>query len=148
MIDKVKELREKTGLGVMDCKKALEEANGNFAKALELLKERAKEILAKKSGRETNQGIIDAYVHDGKIGVLVELTCETDFVAKNEEFKKLAHEIALQVAGGQFENTQELLDSPFFKEPSIKIEDMVTEIAAKVGENVQIKRFVKYELGN
>ena len=160
--EKVKELREKTGAGVMDCKKALIEASGDFAKAAEVLSEQGLVIARKKAERAANQGIIDSYIHQGgRIGVIVEVNCETDFVARTPEFKELAHDIALQIAAmsPQFVSLEEaskieadpketcLLLQPFVKDPSKTIQDVITETIAKVGENIKIRRFCRFELG-
>lgn len=148
-LEDIKKLRDKTGLGIADCKKALVESKGDFAKALEVLKERAGEIAAKKGDRAVGEGIIESYIHhNNKIGVLLELACETDFVAKNEEFKKLAHEIALQIAAGEYEDVKTLLESEFFKDSSTKIVDLIKEATAKFGENIELKKFVKFVVGS
>ncbi len=146
-MEKIKELREKTGAGVMDIKKALDEANGDAAKAEELLKARGAMIAEKKADRETAQGLIDSYVHLGKIGVLVEVNCETDFVARNEDFKKFVHELALQVAQSESETVEDLLKEEYFRSADQKVDDLLKEQIGKIGENIKIKRFVKYTLG-
>jgi len=159
----VKELREKTGAGIMDCKKALAEAKGDFTKATEILSERGLAIARKKADRPANQGIIESYVHQGgRIGVIVEVNCETDFVARTPEFKELAHDIALQIAAmsPQFITTEDipvgnevdpketcLLLQPFVKDPARAIQDIITETIAKVGENIKVRRFSRFELG-
>jgi len=143
----VLKLRQETGAGVMDCKKALEEASGDFAKAKELLKARGVEIANKKAGRNANEGIIECYVHGSKVGVMVELASETDFVARNEEFKKLAHEIAMQVASMAPSNLEELLKQDYIRDPGKTIADLVHEAVGKIGENIQVRRFVRYSLG-
>ncbi|MCX6809890.1 MAG: translation elongation factor Ts [Candidatus Berkelbacteria bacterium] len=145
-MEKIKVLREKTGAGVMDVKRALDEAKGDEKKAEEILKARGLEIADKKSQRETANGLIDSYIHLGKIGVLVEVSCETDFVARNDEFKKFVHEIALQVAQSQAKNVDELLKEELFKEPGKTVENMLKETIGKIGENIKIKRFVKFVL--
>lgn len=160
----IKDLREKTGAGVMDCKKALTEAKGDAEKAIEILNERGMALARKKSERVAEQGLIETYVHaGGKIGVLVEVNCETDFVARTNEFKDLAHNLALQVAAmcpecvSKEEMAKDsesdpkmacLLLQPFIKDPEKTIQDIVTETIAKVGENIKIRRFVRYELGS
>src|SRR3990167_5603672 len=116
--EKIQELREKTGVSVMACKKALEDAGGDFEKALSLLKEVSATLALKKEGRETKTGIIQSYVHGGKIGVLVELKCETDFVARNPEFQEVAKEIAMQVAASDPQNVEELLAGPYIRDSS------------------------------
>jgi len=146
-MEKIKKLREKTGAGVMDIKKALDEAKGDEKKAEKILKARGIEIVEKKANRATLQGLIDSYVHFGKIGVLVEVNCETDFVARNEDFKKFVHEVALQIAASEAKTVEELLKEEYFKEPGTTIEDLLKSTIAKIGENIKIKRFVKYSLG-
>lgn len=159
----IKELRSKTGAGVMDCKNALTEALGDFEKACDILNKRGIAIAQKKSERVANSGLIETYVHlGGKIGVMVEINCETDFVAKTDEFKNLAHDIALQIAAmsPQFINSGEipagseddpkticLLTQAFIKDPAKNIQDIITETIAKVGENIKVRRFVRFELG-
>lgn len=146
-MEKVKALREKTGAGVMDVKKALDDASGDEKEAEKLLRERSVEIVAKKSERETSQGLIESYVHLGKIGVLVEINCETDFVARNDEFKSFVHEIALQAATSEATEVDQLLKEEYFKEPGKTIQNLLEEVIAKTGENIRIKRFVRYALG-
>ncbi len=189
----VKELREKTGVGIMDCKRALSEAGGDMEKALDLLRKRGLAVAAKKSAREAKEGIIGSYIHGGgKIGVLVEVNCETDFVARNPEFQELVREISMQIAWsnppyirrddvspeilekereiyraqaretGKPEHVIEkivegkvekfyidacLLEQPYMKDSSITLNDLVSQKIAKVGENIIVKRFVRYQLG-
>lgn len=146
-MEQVKALREKTGAGVMAVKKALDDAKGDEKEAEKLLKKRSVEIVAKKAERATSQGLIEAYVHLGKIGVLVEINCETDFVARNDEFKAFTHEIALQAATSEAKDVVGLLKEVYFKDPSKTVEDLLTDAIAKTGENIKIKRFVKFVLG-
>ncbi|OQA53008.1 MAG: Elongation factor Ts [candidate division WS2 bacterium ADurb.Bin280] len=146
-MEKVRALREKTGAGVMDVKKALDDAKGDEKEAEKLLKERSVEIVAKKSERETSQGLIESYVHLGKIGVLVEINCETDFVARNDEFKAFAHEIALQIATSEASEVDQLLEEEYFKEPGKIMRSLLDEVIAKTGENIRIQRFTRYVLG-
>jgi len=192
-IDMIKELRAKTGMGFMDCKKALEEADGDMEKAYELLRERGAQIADKKASRVAREGLIEAYVHPGgKIGVIVEVNCETDFVARTDVFKQFVHDVALQIAAmapeyvskedipeevlekekeiyrkqalseGKPENIVErivegrlqkfyqekvLLEQPFIKDEEKTIEEYRREIVAKVGENIVIRRFTRYVLG-
>jgi len=146
-MEQIKKIREKTGAGVMAIKKALDEANGDVIRAEEILKKSSQDIVAKRIGRDTSQGLIDSYVHLGKVGVLIEVNCETDFVAMNDDFKTFVHEIALQVASSDAKNVKELLLTESFKNPGTKTEELVNSIIAKTGENIQIKRFVKYTLG-
>src|SRR5438552_3390850 len=117
-LDLLKKLREETNAGVSDCRQALEDANGDYEKAKKLLLERGLEKAAKKEGKETSQGVIEAYVHGGKVGVLIELKSETDFVARNDAFKALAHEIALQVAAMNPKTVEELLKSAYIRDAS------------------------------
>lgn len=157
----VRQLREETGAGVMDAKKALAEAKGDTAKAKEFLKERGLAKAAKKGDREASEGIIKSYIHGGgRIGVLLELNCETDFVARNDDFQQLADDIAMQIAaqnpsvvsaedapkGAQAEEVA-LLSQPFIKEPDQTVGDLVTAAISKLGENIRVARFVRYELG-
>jgi len=146
-MEKIKQLREKTGAGVMDIKKALDEAKGDMQKAEEILKARGAMIAAKKADRETANGLIDSYVHLGKIGVLVEVDCETDFVARNEDFKKFVHEIVLQVAQSESEKVEDLLKEIYFRDPDKTIDELLKEAIGKIGENIKIKKFVKLVLG-
>jgi len=150
MIDvtKVKSLREKTGAGVNECCKALDESNGDLAKAESWLKSRGIEKAAKKEGRETKQGIIESYIHNqGKIGVLVELNCETDFVARTDDFKTLAHELAMQISAMDPKNVEELLKQEYIRDPQLSVGDLVKQTIAKIGENIQVARFSRIALG-
>jgi elongation factor Ts len=147
-IDQLKKLRGETSGGIADCRQALEDAKGNYAEALKLLKERGLEKASKREGKETSQGLVESYIHaNAKIGVLVELRSETDFVARNDEFKKLAHEIAMQVAAMQPKDVKELLSSEYIRDASLTIDKLVKSVIAKVGENITIARFVRYQLG-
>ncbi len=147
-LDLIKKLRGETQAGVSDCRQALEDAAGDFDKAKQILIERGVEKAAKKEDRETTMGIIESYVHaNGKVGVLVELRCETDFVARNEEFKKLAHEIALQIAAMEPKNVEELLKSPYIRDAKMTITDIVKLAIAKIGENITIAKFSRLQLG-
>ncbi len=189
----VKSLRDRTGAGMMDCKKALQETEGDLERAIDLLRSRGEAKAAKRAGRTTNEGRVASYVHHGgRIGVLVELNCETDFVANTDEFGQLARDVAMHVAAtspvavseeevpeeivqrernvyleqvrneGKPENIQEkivdgklrkffeesvLLNQPFVKDPEKTVGDLVTETAAQTGENVQVARFVRFEVG-
>jgi elongation factor Ts len=188
----IKELREQTGAGMMDCKKALTEAAGDFDKALDILRQKGLAMAAKKASREASEGLIGSYIHMGKIGVLVEINCETDFVAKTDEYKELVKDVAMHIAAAnpsytrredvpseiiekektiyaaQVENKPPpivekivtgklekfytdtcLTDQIFVKDPEgrKKISDLVTEKIAKLGENIVIKRFVRFQLG-
>ena len=188
----VKELREKSGAGMMDCKKALTETNGDMDKAVDFLREKGLASVAKKSSRIASEGIVESYVHGGRIGVLVEVNSETDFVAKNEEFQNFVKDIAMQIAAvapkyvsreevpaeeveheknilteqarsenkpehiiekmveGRLEKFYEeicLLDQDFIKDSDKKIRDILNDLIAKIGENIKIRRFVRFEVG-
>jgi len=147
-LDQLKKLREETSAGVSDCRAALEDSGGDFEKAKKLLMARGIEKAAKKEGKETKAGIIESYVHaNGKVGVLVELTCETDFVEKNDEFKKLAHELCLQVTAMNPKNVKELLATAYVRDAKLSISDLIKLTIAKVGENITITRFSRLTLG-
>ena len=159
----VKELREATGAGVMDAKRALEEAAGDSKRAVEILREKGVQAAAKRSDRATNQGVLEAYIHQNRIGVLVEINCETDFVANTDDFRGLAKSIALQIAamnplvvapedreGKDLVGTDAevcLVSMPFIKEPSRTIGDLIRDAVAKTGENIRVSRFSRFELG-
>ncbi|MBO8127589.1 MAG: translation elongation factor Ts [Peptococcaceae bacterium] len=189
----VKELRERTGAGMMDCKKALQETGGDIEKAIDYLREKGLSKAAKKAGRAASEGIVDSYIHsNGKIGVLIEVNCETDFVAKTPEFKAFVRDLAMQVAAaspeyvsreevpaevvekeksilraqalnegkpekiiekmveGRLEKFYKdvcLLEQPFIKDPDKAVRDVVNEMIAKLGENMVVKRFVRFEVG-
>jgi elongation factor Ts len=159
----VKALRERTSAGVMDCKQALSTANGDISKAEEILKSTGLAAAAKKSGRATREGLVASYIHSGnRIGALVEVACETDFVARTEEMKQLAHDLAMQIAAMEptYVNSEEqdasderppsevvLLEQTFIKDPGKKIQDIINEAVAKLGENVRVNRFVRFALG-
>jgi elongation factor Ts len=191
--DQVKTLREKTGAGMMQCKKALEEAAGDLEKAVEWLRKSGAAQAEKKIGRTTGEGVIHAYIHPGsKVGVLVEVNCETDFVARTDDFKRFVHDVCLHVAAaapiavrredvpaevvarehaiyeeqakasgkpqqvwpkiieGRMEKFYEefvLLEQPFVKDPDKKIRELLTEVIAKLGENMQVRRFTRFQLG-
>ncbi len=154
--EQIKELREKTGAGIMECKRALEEG-GSMEQAEKLLKEWGVASAAKRAGREASQGIIDSYVHAGRIGALIELNCETDFVARTDDFKTLAREIAMQVAAtnpSRITSQEEsvdgdvpLLDQPYIRDPGKTVQELVNETIAKTRENIVIRRFARFELG-
>ena len=190
-IELIKDLRHETGAGVLDCKKALEEAEGDIEKAVQLLRKKGLAIAAKKADREANEGLVEAYVHaGGRLGVLLELNCETDFVARTEDFQVLAHDLAMQVAATnpqyltleeippevldrerqkQREQLREekpedvieriiegklqkyyqevcLLEQPFIKDEGLTVRDLITNKIAKLGENIKVRRFARFEL--
>lgn len=191
IMDSVKKLREKTSAGMMDCKKALKEAAGDIDKAVDVLRKKGIAKAAKKASRATEQGVIESYIHmGGRLGVLLEVNCETDFVAKNEHFRKLTKDLAMQVAAAvpdfvskddvpeeliekekniirtQIKNKPDnvvekiiegklekyfsetcLLEQPFIKDPDVRIKELVTQAVAKLGENIVVKRFVRFEVG-
>lgn len=147
-IDQIKKLREKTGAGIMDCRKALDESKGDGQKAEELLTKWGIEKSEKKAGRETKAGIVDSYIHaGGKVGVLVELLCETDFVARTAEFKNLAHELCLQIASMNPVDVKTLLAQEYIRDPKLTIEKLVKQVIGKLGENITIPRFIRFQLG-
>lgn len=191
-LEEIKKLREKTGVGMMDCKKALEESNGDIEKAVECLRKRGAAVAAKRAEREAKEGVIAVYNHGTKLASMVELNCETDFVAKNEAFREFAAELAMQVAAanplyvsreevpaeiiekereieserlkaeGKPENVIEkalegklnkfygevcLLEQPFIKDDKLTIQNLLDEQVAKIGEKIQVRRFVRFELG-
>lgn len=149
MVESLKKLREQTGAGVMDVKKALDEAEGNEAKALAILKSRGLEIVGKKSDRTTSKGRVESYVHGAPptVGAMVELLSETDFVAKTQEFAALAKEIAMQVASMNPVDVDDLLGQEYIREPGKTVKDMLNEAIHKFGENIKVNRFVRYKLG-
>jgi len=160
---RIKELRDQSGAGIMSCRNAFLEAKGNMEKALQILKQQGILQAQKKARRSTTQGIIEAYIHiEGRIAAMVELNCETDFVARTDEFKELAHHLAMQVAATcpQFVSREEvpegadiepetacLLLQPYIKNPDKTVQDIITETIAKVGENIKVNRFARFEIG-
>jgi len=192
--DKVKTLRERTGVGIMDCKSALTETNGDIDKAVELLRKKGVASAEKRAGRETSQGLVETYIHPGsQLGVLIEVNCETDFVAKTDDFKNFVRDIAMQIAAtgpravsredflpedidkeleiyktqaeneGKPENIIEryvqgklekfyqenvLMEQSYIKDPNKNIKELLSEIIAKTGENINIRRFIRYQLGS
>lgn len=147
-LGQLKKLREATSASIADCRRALEEANGDFKKALDWLKKHGVEKAAKKEGRETYQGIIDSYIHGGgRVGVLLELQCETDFVARTADFKNLAHELSMQIAAMNPKDVESLLGQEYIRDSSQKMEDVVKGVIATLGENIKIKRFERFEIG-
>ncbi len=159
----VKELREFTGAGMLDCKTALEQAKGDLEKAKDILRQKGHAAAAKRAERVTAQGLVQAYLHhDGRLGALVEINCESDFVARTDDFRRLAQDIALQVAAtnphylssddipdGTEDDPKELclLLQPFVRDESVAIQDMITQAISKTGENIRVRRFARFELG-
>ena len=162
-VELVRNLRDQTGAGIMDCKDALEKSDGDMEKAVLALREKGVASVAKRAGKDTNEGVIDTYLHTGgRVGAIVELGCETDFVARTEEFQKLAHEIAMQIAAmaplyvdaDEIEEGDTrppaqitLMQQPFIKNSSSSVGEMVKELAAKVGENIRVVRFSRLAVG-
>lgn len=146
MKDSIVKLREETGAGVMDCKRALADAAGDYEKAKALIAERGLAKAEKKGERATGAGLIYAYVHMERVGVLVELRCETDFVARTEDFHTLAKEIAMQIAAMDPESPEALLAQEYVKDPSKTVEQFIKATVAKTGENIQVARFARFSL--
>jgi len=145
-IEQIKQLRGETGVSVIDCKKALEKSGGDFNKAKEILREWGKEVAKKKAEREAGAGLIDSYIHpDKRVGAMLELRCETDFVAKSDDFKVLAHELCLQIAAMDPEKDS-LMAQSWIKDESKTVEDLVKEYIAKLGENIKVERFARFEI--
>ncbi len=159
----IKKLREETGAGVMDAKRALEEASGDFTQAKELIRQQGIASAAKRADRATSEGVVESYIHGGgRIGAIVEVQCETDFVARTDTFKQLARDVAMQIAAmnplaltvedvpadapGNLED-HALLKQPFIRDSSQTIEDLVQAAVGQTGENIQIGRFARFELG-
>ncbi len=161
-IDAIKALRERTQAGVMDCRQALEEADGDMDKAVAILRDKGLATAAKRADRETKHGLVESYIHGGRIGAMVELNCETDFVARTDLFKTLAHDIAMQVAsmGPEVIHPEDLnpdaagspeqralLPQPFIKDQSKSIQDRINETIASTGEKIKVRRMMRYSLG-
>lgn len=147
--DDVKKLREETGAGVMDARKALIESNGDMEKAKDIVRAMGESAVAKRAEREVSQGLVETYVHaGGKVGAMVHLACETDFVAKTDEFKALARELAMQVAAMNPISEEELEKQEYIRDPGKTIKDLIKEVIAKTGENIQIKRIARFSLGD
>lgn len=143
----IKELREKTGAGISDIKKALEESGGDVDKATALIERKLGSLAGKRAGREARAGVIDAYIHsNGKIGAMVELFCETDFVSRNADFGELAHDLAMQLAAMDPVDEQTFLEQPFIKEQNKSVRDLINEAAGKFGENIKLGKFIRFEL--
>ena len=146
-IEIVKELRETTGLSFKEIQKAVAEAVGDKARAIEILKAHGATVAEKKSSRKTGEGLVASYIHaTKKVGVLVELLCETDFVARNPLFSELAHDLAMHIAAMDPRDNEELMAQPFVKDQDITIKDLVTQYIAKLGENMKVERFVRFQI--
>ena len=146
-LSNITKLRQATGAGVLACKKALENSGGDFEKAIQILKNEGLLVAAKKASRQTLTGRVEAYTHlDGRVGALVKLSCETDFVARNEEFRRLAHELCLQVAAMNPKTVTNLLKQEYIRDQSKTVADLVNEVIAKVGENIKIEGFARIEI--
>ena len=162
-VEMIKELRDQCGAGIMDCRNALLEVEGDIERALQILKEKGLLKAEKRADRVTAQGLIEAYIHTGgRIGAMIEVNCETDFVARTDEFKELAHDLAMQVAAlsPQYISEEELpkeagvepqvaclLQQPFIRDPARTVRDVIVEVIARVGENIRVSRFSRFELG-
>jgi len=147
MKDQIKELREKTDVSIMSCKKALEKSGGDMDKALLILKKEGAKIAEKKSDRELKAGVVESYIHaGGKVGVLLDVRCETDFVAKNEKFREFAHDVAMHIAAMNPEDEKEVLSQDFIKRADVTIGDYVKEMVQKFGENIEIAKFVRFSI--
>lgn len=147
-LQKLKKLRDETAAGVSDVRRALEESGNDYEKALDWLKKHGLEKASKKEGRETSQGIVEAYIHgNSRVGAMVELLCETDFVARTDEFKNLAHELAMQVAAMKPKNVEALLKQEYIRDSSLTIEQLIKSAIGKLGENIAVKKFEVFELG-
>lgn len=147
-LEEIKKLRLQTGAGVMDCRRALEENRGNAQKAVDWLKKKGIAKAKKRADREVKAGLIETYSHaGGQVVAVVELACETDFVARTAEFKKLAHELAMQAAAMNPKNVDELLKQPYIREEKIKVGDLVKEAIGTMGENIVVHRIARFELG-
>ncbi|MDE2020156.1 MAG: translation elongation factor Ts [Patescibacteria group bacterium] len=142
----VQKLRELTGAGVMDCHRALKEADGDFDKAAALIREKGLSKVEKRAGREAGAGLVHSYVHNGRIGVLVDLRAETDFVVRSEPFQELAHAIAMHIAAAAPKDVEELLAQPYVRDESKTVKELVGEVIAKVGENVKVNAFSRIEV--
>lgn len=145
-IETVQKLRELTGAGIMDCKRALDETSGDFDAAVKVIHERGMARVEKRSDRETGAGLVKSYVHNERIGVLVDLRAETDFVVRSEPFQNLAHEVTMQLTAMAAGSVEELMEQEYIKDPSKKISDLVKDVIARVGENVRINQFYRIEL--
>lgn len=143
----IKKLRDETQASIADCRVALEQSKGNYEKAIEWLKKKGIEKAAKKADRETAQGLVESYIHqNGKIGALVEVLCETDFVARTDDFKHLVHEVAMQVAAMDPKDVDALLKQDYIRDSSATIGDLIKQTIGKLGENIVVKKFTRFEI--
>jgi elongation factor Ts len=146
-INDVKKLREQTNMSVTECKKALEQASGDFSKALEILKKKGIEIVEKKKERDTKEGLVGCYSHqNGKLGAIVRISCESDFVARNEVFKEFVHNVAMQIAAMDPKDVNDLMGQPFIKDAKRIIKDLAEEVISRLGENIKIEEFNRIEV--
>ncbi len=146
-IEKIKQLREETGVSIGKCKEALQEAGGDMEKAREILKEFSAKAAAKKADRDLKAGVVQAYIHaNNTVGVLVKLACETDFVAKNDDFLQLAKDIAMHIAAMNPETKEELLEQPFIKNPELTIQKLIEGAILKIGERIELDDYTRYEV--
>lgn len=144
----LKRLRNETLAGIADCRIALEETKGNYKKALEWIRAKGLERAAKKSDRQTSQGCIESYIHqNGRVGALVEVMCETDFVARTNEFRNLVHEICMQIAAMNPKDVKALLKQEYIRDGSKTVDDLIKEAIAKLGENIVVKKLQRFEIG-
>ncbi len=146
-VELIKQLRNETGAGISDCREALKESDGNLEKAKEWLKKKGLDKASSKTDREVKAGIVETYSHGGKVGVLVEVLCETDFVARTGDFKNLAHELSLQIASMNPASVEELLSQEYIRDNSLTIEQLIKSVIGKLGENIQIGRFERVAVG-
>ncbi|MEK7611796.1 MAG: translation elongation factor Ts [Patescibacteria group bacterium] len=146
MVNDVQRLRETTGAGIMECKRALVDAGGDFEKAKAILKEKGLKRASSKAERATGAGWLESYIHNGRVGVLLEIRAETDFVLKSEPFRNLAKEIVMQITAMAPESVEALLAQPYVKDDKLTIGDLVQDTIAKIGENIQVTRFSRYEV--
>ena len=146
-IQRLKQLREETGISLAECQRALQQARGDLAKAKNILQGWGREVALKKESRAAKEGLIESYVHaTGKLGVLVEVRCETDFVARSPDFKFLCHELALQAASMNPGDVNDLLSQEYIKDPGKTVKDLIVDYIAKLGENIVVERFVRFEM--
>ncbi len=147
-IEDLKKLREQTGAGIADCREALSVTKGSLEKAKEWLKKKGLDKASSKESREVKAGIVDVYSHNGKVGVLVEVLCETDFVARTEDFKSLAHDLSLQIASMNPSSVEDLLSQEYIRDNSMTIDQLIKSVIGKLGENIQVGKFERIALGD